>query len=197
MVQRFVFMNIDQGTQFGRWEDETSRLMYFDAMPVLLSGIDTAGVVADYGGGNGLLKQWIPDAISIDTDTSKQPDVVGDVLTHTGNYDLIVMRYLLHYLDVNKIDRLFRHLAAFHSGRVLVIQFVNDDLKAKQANSVNESKTFFTESQLTALLSRYWTVTPGNAIDYTVSAEFYRNRLKHPTPTAHRERLIALNLERK
>ena len=190
-------MNIDQGTRFGRWEDETSRLMYFDAMPVLLSGIDTTGVVADYGGGNGLLKQWMPDAISIDTDASKQPDVVDNILTHTGSYDLIVMRYLLHYLDVNQIDRLFRHLAEFHNGSILVIQFVNDDLKAKQANSVNESKTFFTESQLTGLLSRYWTVTPGNAIDYTVSAEFYRNRLNHPTPTAHRERLIALTLERK
>ena len=36
---------IDQGTNFGTWEDTTSRLLYDDAMPAMLNGINTSGNV--------------------------------------------------------------------------------------------------------------------------------------------------------
>ena len=49
--------NIDQGTNFGTWEDTTSKLLYDDAMPAMLNGVNTEGKVLDYGGANGLLKK--------------------------------------------------------------------------------------------------------------------------------------------
>jgi hypothetical protein len=185
---------IDQGEAFGRWPDPTSRLIYHDVMPALLNGIDTRGRVADYGGANGLLKAFVPGAVSIDIDASKAPDVVADITTHQGDYDLIVIRYVLHYLTDDQVTGLFRHLASFHRGRILLIQFVNDDKAAKLANSVNETKVFRTEAELLALLGP-WRVIDRKRLDYEVTARFYRERLHHPNPTPHQEGVVALRLE--
>lgn len=186
---------VDQGTAFGTWPDQTSRFMYHDIMPTLLSGVNTYGRVADYGGANGLLRQWIPQAVTVDHDASKRPDVVADIRFHVGNYDLIVMRYVLHYLTDFEVLELMAHLRATHKGDLLIIQFVAENefqLAEKSRNSWGEEKHFRTRQRLGVLLD------PGNrplpdvkAVQYRVDPEFYRNRLGHPNPTPHRETVVA------
>lgn len=188
---------IDKGGKFGTWTDSTSRLMYYDAMPALLNGIDTSGTVADYGGANGLLKNFIPTAISIDCDATKHPDIVADVKTHIGSYNLVVMRYLLHYLSNYEVTSLFNHLwQSCPVNRILVIQFCNEDLNAKLRNSVNETKHFRTETQLTGLFGP-WLIKQTKRLSYVVGKEFYRNRLEHPNPTSHEETIVSIELTRK
>lgn len=184
--------NIDAGTEFGTWDDETSRLIYRDAMPALLSGVDTRAKVLDLGGGNGLLRRWFDDVTTVDNDAAKQPDVLADITTYhpTGTYDLVVLRYVLHYLSNAGVYTMMHRLATWHTGPLLVVQFVNDDLHAKYANSRNETKWFRTEEQLCALLGP-WQPTHRVAVEYDVVPEFYANRLAHPNPTGHPERVVA------
>ena len=132
-------------------------------------------------------------AVTVDTDASKEPDIVADALNYTGTHDLVVMRYVLHYLPDAQVRHLFAHLASYHTGRVLVVQFVNDDLNAKMANSINEVKTFRTEAHLRSLIAP-WLVIDRKRVEYTVSAEFYRNRLGHPNPSSHDEAVVGLLL---
>jgi hypothetical protein len=188
-------LRVDQGSNFGKWDNETARLMYSDVMPALLNGVKTGGSVVDLGGGNGLLKEWIPLAVTVDSDKTKNPDITADILEYEGNHDLVVIRYVLHYLPDVKVKQFFNHLSGYHSGQVLVIQFVNEDIQAKLANSVNEVKYFRTESQLLKLLSPY-RVSSRKKIEYTVSPDFYRQRLGHTNPTAHEEAVVGLLLER-
>lgn len=187
----------DQGTGFGKWPDPTAQLMYSDIMPLALNGIDTSGRVADYGGANGLLKQWIPQAVTVDYDQSKEPDIYADILVHRGDYDLIVLRYVLHYMTDEDVRRLFRHLGSFHRSRILVIQFVNEDLHAKAVNSVGEVKHFRTEHDTKRLFVGPWTILSRKAVDYRVGADFYRWRLNHPNPSAHDERVVIWELGRR
>lgn len=185
---------VDAGTAFGTWPDATSRLIYHDAMPALLSGTYTTSPTVDLGGGNGLARQWFPHLTTVDSDEAKRPDVVADVLTWQPapgrRYDRVLLRYVLHYLADAQVEALLRHVATWHDGELLVIQFVNDDLAAKRANSVNETKHFRTEAQLLALLAP-WSPQRRLALDYVVEPEFYRNRLGHPNPTGHPERVVA------
>lgn len=181
--------NEDQGTAFGTWPDATSRLMYQDIMPLALSGIDTSGRVADFGGANGLLKQWIPHAVSVDYDASKNPDICESVLDHMGDYELVVMRYLLHYMPDSVVRTLFKRMGMWHSGRVLLIQFVNENVDDKIGNSLGEVKFFRTEAQLKRLLAPFGIVSR-KAVEYRVEADFYRNRLQHPAPFAHDETVV-------
>ena len=187
---------IDQGKSFGTWKDNTSKLLYNDAMPVLLNGIDISGTVADYGGGNGLLKKFIPHIITIDIDSAKSPDIIADILNHKGNYDLVIMRYLLHYLPDKKVKDLFNNIWNSNINRILVIQFINEDIKAKNVNSINETKFFRTEKQLLSLINK-WIIRQTKKIHYTVEKEFYKNRLNHPNPTSHEEIIISLELIKK
>lgn len=187
----------DQGGAFGTWPDETSRIMYHDIMELALGGVDTTGRVADYGGANGLLKRWIPQALTVDYDASKSPDICEDILAHVGEYDLIVMRYVLHYMNDQTVIGLMRHIASFHNGPVLVIQFVNDDLVSKHANSIGEVKWFRDEQYLRTLLENDWTIASRVAADYRVEADFYRNRLNHPNPSSHDERVVVYELVKK
>jgi hypothetical protein len=188
---------IDQGVRFGYWDNDTSRLLYRDIMPLCLNGVDTSGRVADFGGANGLLKAFIPQSISIDYDSSKNPDIVDDILVHKGDYDLIVLRYVLHYLDDKKVSELFNHIRSFHKGRILVIQFVNEDLESKTWNSVNEVKWFRNEKETRVLLETDWEIMDYKSIDYFVSAQFYRDRLNHPNPKSHRESIAIYYLDKK
>ena len=186
----------DQGDAFGRWPNKTARLMYHDVMPVALNGIDTTGSVADLGGANGLIKEWIPQAVTVDYDSSKEPDVHEDILTYAGDHDLLVLRYVLHYMPDDVVRKLFYHIRQYHKGRILVIQFVNDDLERKEANSLGETKWFRNTTDTMKLLTEYWRVASAKAVDYVVDADFYRERLKHPNPTSHHETILIMELSR-
>jgi hypothetical protein len=183
---------VDGGADFGTWGDETSQLIYHDAMPALLAGVDRTGLVLDLGGGNGLARQWFPRLHTVDLDREKGPDEVANIATYRPArvYDLVLLRYVAHYFDDTALARLLHRIASWHRGPLLLIQFVNDDLVAKHANSVNETKWFRTEDQLQALLAP-WLPTHRVAVEYDVVPDFYRNRLGHPNPTGHRERVVA------
>lgn len=189
-------MATDQGPTFGTWGDPTSRLIYHDAMPALLSGIDRSGTTLDLGGGNGLLREWFDQVVTVDKDPAKQPDVLADVLGYAPTdkvYDRVVLRYVLHYLNDTEVRDLLANIAGYHHGDLVVIQFVNDadTLEAKYANSVNETKWFRSEWHLLTLLTQRWTVHQRVALGYDVDPEFYRNRLGHPNPTGHAETVVA------
>lgn len=186
-MQKSTF-KIDDGLQFGTWEDKTSQFMYFDCMNEILSFVEIPLSVADYGGANGNLKKFIPNALSIDIDETKNPDVVDNILTHEGNYDLIIIRYVLHYLTDYEICSLFEHLAKTHQGKILVIQFCNNDLKSKYRNSLNEHKYFRTESQMEALLPQFKKIY---SKQFFVDDKFYQNRLKINNAISHFETLNA------
>jgi hypothetical protein len=191
-------LEVDAGVQFGTWPDPTSRLIYQDAMPALLSGIARTGTTLDLGGGNGLSRQWFDQVHTVDADPGKQPDEVADALTYVPDtsYDRVLLRYVLHYLRDGEVVALLQHVATYHHGPVVLVQFVNDDLDAKYANSVNERKHFRTEDQVIHLLSfAPWRVHQRIAVEYEVHPDFYRHRLGHPNPTGHRERVVAYLLE--
>lgn len=196
--------DVDQGLQFGTWSDNTSRLIYADAMGALLNGTNVEDRVLDLGGGNGLMAAWFHQVTTVDTDTAKEPDIVADLRSwepgDTRGYDLVLFRYVLHYLtDVELVELFTYHLPEWWSGPVLVIQFVaphDEALRAKRANSVNETKWFRTEDQLAALLtvSDRWDITRRVAVEYHVDPDFYRNRLGATEPTGHPERVVAYTL---
>lgn len=180
----------DQGINFGRWTDIISNLMYIDSTREILLSLHTIpDIIADYGGANGNLKQFLPQSISIDIDESKNPDILDNILTHIGEYELIIIRYVLHYLNDYEVIQLFDHLKSYHKGEVLLIQFCNNDLKSKYHNSLNEFKYFRTEEQLKALI-------PDNSeqifeIEYICGKEFYKNRLNIDNAIEHKELINA------
>lgn len=176
--------NIDDGVNFGIWQDDVSKLMYYDSTKTILSTLNLSGRIADFGGGNGLLKQLYNNVITIDIDESKQPDIKDDILTHKGEYDIIFIRYVLHYLNDYEVIKLFENIKSFHKGKVIIQQFVNEDLKTKYHNSINEFKYFRTESQLLALLPKCQKIY---SIAYKVTKDFYRNRLKIENAKEHNE----------
>lgn len=176
----------DQAEKFGKWNDEVSNFLYQTSTKEILSKISIPNLVADYGGANGNLKQFIPQSISIDIDSSKKPDILDNILTHSKKYDLIVLRYVLHYLNDYEVIQLFENLKALN---VLIIQFENNDLKAKYYNSQNEFKYFRTSQQLQKLL-------PINSKEiyskeYELGQDFYINRLGKGNYKTHKEILKA------
>lgn len=190
----------DQGRRFGTWPDRTSRLIYHDAMPALLSGVDTALPTVDLGGGNGLAREWFPYLTTVDSDATKAPDVVADIVHWTPGPGYrpqqALLRYVLHYLPDGSAGALLRHVAGY-CPRLLVVQFVNHDLAAKLANSVGERKWFRPEHQLANLVqSNGWAIDTRLAVDYYVDPDFYRYRLGHPNPTGHPEMVVAYHCER-
>jgi len=186
-MQKKIY-NEDAGIDFGRWADVTSKLMYFDSVQAILSKVNTLGTVADYGGANGILKNFIPNIITIDIDSTKKPDIIDNIITHKGNYDLIIIRYVLHYLNDYEVLELFNHISSYHKGKILIIQFTNEDLKSKYQNSKNEFKYFRTKNQLEKLLPNCEHIF--NA-DYQCTSEFYKNRLGIENAVAHTESINA------
>lgn len=176
----------DQGINFGTWTDSVSGFLYQNSTKQILNKIHIPNLVADYGGANGNLKQFIPQSISIDIDKTKNPDINDNILTHSKYYDLVIIRYVLHYLNDYEVLQLFETIKAKN---ILVIQFENNDLKSKYFNSQNEFKYFRTSQQLKQLL-------PKQAEEiylktYELGKEFYTNRLGKGNYKTHKEILKA------
>lgn len=197
-------IDMDQGTRFGTWGDPTSDLMYRGAMPYLLRGLPIGCTVYDLGGANGLSRMFLPDGarvLTVDSDPTKSPDVVADILDwRPHNPDpraTVLLRYVLHYLDDGQLSQLMNHLASWHRGNTLLIQFFNEDTRAKIANSPDaDTKTFRSWLQTLPLLWP-WGPTRGqlvNSLDYDVTPDFYANRAGTPGRFTHRETLIGASL---
>ncbi len=176
----------DKGESFGTWNDEVSKFLYYDSTKEILSKIKIPSLVADFGGANGLMKQFIPNCITIDKDKSKKPDVIADILNHSKRYELVILRYVLHYLNDYEVIMLFKNLNAL---KTLIIQFENNDLKSKYNNSINEFKYFRTEEQLKALLPK--NIKTIYEKEYKLGNEFYTNRLGEGIYKTHKETLKA------
>ena len=178
-------MNIykeDSGLKFGTWKDKVSQFMYYDSTKDILNKINIPKNVADFGGANGLLKQFIPNIITIDKDKSKNPDRVENILTHKEQYDLVIIRYVLHYLTDYEVIQLFETINSKHT---LIIQFENNDLVSKYKNSLNEFKYFRTTEQLKALLPK--NIKTIYEQEYIVDSDFYSNRLGQGNYISHNE----------
>jgi len=183
----------DSGIDFGTWSDPVSRLIYFDAMPYLLSIVDTNKSAADLGGANGILKKFFSDIITVDIDGSKKPDVICDILNYKGVHNTLVLRYVMHYLTDTQVVALMENISLFHKGEVLVIQFVNEEnsIDIKNANSKNEGKKFFrTESELKKLIK--FGLLREKRISYECDSEFYLNRLGIKNAQTHSETILSL-----
>lgn len=172
----------DQGLNFGKWTDKTSKFMYFDSTKEILKNLDIKGIVADYGGANGNLKTFLPNSISIDIDESKNPDIVDNIITHSKKYDWVVIRYVLHYLNDYQVLELFKNIK---TENILIIQFTNENLRDKYFNSRSEFKYFRTKSQLENLLPDKKILTYQKEFNCTI--EFYKNRLKIENSREHSE----------
>lgn len=183
-----INFEVDQGTAFGRWGDPVSQFMYEESLRDMLPRMQLDGLkVGDYGGANGILKDVVGNVTTIDIDARKGPDIVDDILLHTGKYDVAFCRYVMHYLSDQQVIA-FVENALRYCDRLYLVQFTNDgtDLRAKYATSKGEGGKYFrTQSQLESLL-------PVNAkrlysASYAVGPEFYCNRLGLVTDIRHEE----------
>lgn len=181
-----MIYNEDKGIHFGKWNDKTSKFMYFSSTKEILEDLKIKGTIADYGGANGNLKTFLPNSISIDIDESKNPDIIDNILTHSKKYDWVVIRYVLHYLTDQEVLQLFNNI---QSDNILIIQFTNEDLKIKYNNSKNEIKYFRTRTQLESLLPKKKNIIYRKLFDCTL--EFYKNRLNINNAIEHIETLNA------
>ena len=184
-MQNIIYKE-DNGIDFGTWKDDVSKFLYYTSTKEILKKINIPESVADFGGGNGLLKKLIPQSISIDIDVSKSPDIIDNILTHMEKYDLAILRYVLHYLNDYEVIELFKNINATN---ILVIQFENEDLKSKYKNSINEFKYFRTSKQLKALLPTIKQTIFSKK--YKIGKSFYKNRLGKGKYTEHEETLKA------
>ena len=149
--------------------------------------VNITGSVGDFGGGNGIIKEFIPLAVTVDNDATKCPDIVADILTYNKYYDTVILRYVLHYLTDLEVLEL---LTTINAKQILVIQFVNENLGIKYKNSISETKYFRCKQQLQGLLPKNNTKLLYEK-EYTVTKEFYVNRLQNVNGTEHQETLVA------
>lgn len=188
--------DVDQGTKFGTWDDPVSRFMYHESAVdyVPRMNIDPEWTVADYGGANGLMKQYLPNrVVTIDSDASKEPDVVANILNHHQHYDAIFCRYVMHYLSDAKVRWLAKQMRK-RSKRAFVVQFTNEwtNRTIKIENSVGEGDKYFRSyNQLVDLLGD---VDRLYRKDYIVTEEFYANRLGLSGAKEHAESLNVFEL---
>lgn len=176
---------VDEGTRFGTWGDPTSRFMYRDSLAHILPLAALVGHVGDFGGANGLLKAHVPNVTTIDSDPSKHPDIVDNILTHDAPYDTAWARYVMHYLTDQEVIQFVDNVNA---PRLIIVQFTNNEsLRVKYANSVNETKYFRTSAQMRELLPSKTKVLWSMA--YAVCPEFYQNRLGMENAKPHGEML--------
>lgn len=181
----------DKGLKFGKWTDKTSKFLYLESTQQILDKLNIKGDIADYGGANGNLKQFLPNSISIDIDESKNPDIIDNILTHNKKYEWVIIRYVLHYLTDKEIITLFNNI---QSKNILIIQFTNENLKVKYSNSKNETKHFRTRTQLESLLPEKTRNIYRKLFNCT--PEFYKNRLNIDGAIEHIETLNAYVIKR-
>ena len=188
---------------FGTWGDGTSDLMYRGAMGYLLDWLEVGFEVVDLGGANGLSRGFLGPGhhvVTVDLDPSTGPDVVADMMTyrHPVPADTVLLRYVLHYLADVEVERLFAHLATWHDGNVVVVQFANEDTGAKVANSADSASRYWrTPAALLELLGHLdgWRLRAEvNRLDFTVQPGFYAARLGVAGASAHGETLLGLAL---
>lgn len=182
---------------FGTWPDPTSRLIYTDALPALLSGVPRDDSVLDLGGANGLSRRYFSNVTTVDMDPSTSPDVVADIRRYTPatSYDRVLLRYVLHYLPDADVMALADHIAAYHYGPVHVVQFLGTAAKVA-ASPDRATRWMRSEPELVELLlADSWQVTQRVALTYDVHPDFYRYRCGQPGPS-HEETTVSLTLER-
>lgn len=185
-----VIYKVDKGLEFGMWNDKTSKFLYHTSVKNILSKIKIPENVADYGGGNGILKKFIAHIKTIDIDKEKNPDIIDNIITHKGEYDLIIIRFVMHYLSDNEIIELFKNIK---SKEILVIQFINEDKEIKYENSQNEGHKYFRNKKETLqLMPKNHSIIYNQK--YTVSKDFYKNRLGLGNYKSHQEELIAIQI---
>lgn len=196
--------DLDQGKEFGTWGDRVSKLMYNESNS-LFSGIEFEGKrVADFGGGNGLFGKamGISDYIVVDIDSNKKDTehfINDSILTHKGEYDIIVIRYVLHYLSDDEVRTLITNIKSFHKGILAILQFTNegeDMVKKKEVSASFEQPTdgrkyFRTLSELNNLLSPIQgDLIARKAVSFDITEEFYNNRFGlNITEVSHKEQL--------
>jgi hypothetical protein len=191
--------------EFGTWTDGTSDLIYRGSMPYLLDGLPADGPVVDLGGANGLSRLFLPgrQITTVDIDPATGPDVIADALTyrHHSRAETVLIRYLLHYLTDGQVRELFRNLARWHHGGVVVVQFTNETPASKAANSADTANRRWRHpAELLHLLGSLDDWRRGarvNRLDYTVEPDFYASRLGSPGRYPHAETLLGLALERR
>lgn len=187
-------MNTDQGTRFGTWPDTTSRLLYHDLTPAHLSGLPLDGRVVDLGGGNGLLREYVPQAVTVDSDPTKEPDVVADITTWhpLDRVDLAVCRYVTHYLTDDQLDTMLATVARYSP--LLCLTAITTNPAIKDANPDPAPRYWRDRLTLRDAIAPAWRVRTWRGFDVEVGADFYRNRLgvEHP---GHREHLTTYHLE--
>ena len=190
-----INFDVDDGVNFGLWDDPLSKFIYQDCMQSFLMDFPLHGL-GDLGGG---LNKWDKKFATktIDIDPKKQPDIVDNILTHQGDYKSLLCRYVLHYLSDKEIGILFENIANYFLGKMLVIQFHQDgvDLQIKKdiSNKSGEGiKYFRTFECLKNLIPNIQTI---KSFDYIVSPSFYKNRLNIDTDISHKETVTAFYLE--
>ena len=147
---------MDHANTFGKGKSATSKLLYFYSLSIALDCISTeipSGIVYDFGGGNGLSKRWFDNnkVVTIDNNPDMEPDICSNINTYDVPPDasMVLMRHVLHYLTDDEIKALINRITV----PILLIQFTNKDIKAKQAQTKNEDhKNFRTLDQVLELL---------------------------------------------
>lgn len=186
----------DNGSNFGKWNDNVSNILYNTANKIIASQILKNDVVADYGGANSLLKNDVQckEYFCIDIDnTKKQIDnfINEDIITHKGSYDKVIIKLVMHYLTDKQIKEMLKNITA---KEIIICQFINSKedilVKKKISNLSKESEKFFrNKEELLSIIGECDTLAE---IDYVCDREFYLNRLGLDTNLSHKETLLIL-----
>jgi hypothetical protein len=201
-------LNIDKN--FGNWTDPVSKFMYLDHFSRIYKDeryrLARYRRIEDLGGANGKLKTFFGSSLTtVDIDETNNPDFLGNIINYNGftefrwrgerrqikiESDLIIIRYVLHYLTDDEIRKMFQNLKLHHKGDILIVQFTNEgeDMNIKKQNSINEIKYFRTEDELTSLISEFEVIATDTE-SFTVTSEFYRNRLQNYKALPHQEQI--------
>jgi hypothetical protein len=191
-------LEVDQGQDFGTWEDTTSIWLYHQLPQMLFAnGHLKSQDIVDLGGANGRTAQWAPpdtQVTTVDYDARKNPDVVADICDYTKHHAEALVKLVSHYMPDKQLISFVDNINA---DRIVLVDIVcsGDELRTKYKNSVGEGlKHFRTPEQLNALYP------PGAKVimcpKHYVSAEFYENRLGLMGATPHFEQVMITIVER-
>jgi hypothetical protein len=204
-------LNIDKN--FGNWTDKVSKFMYEGHFDRIFNdprfNLARFSRIEDFGGANGKLKTFFGDKLAtIDIDETNDPDFLGNIINYNAyaefrwrgeirlfkvESDLIIIRYVLHYLTDKEIKKMFQNIKSYHRGHILIVQFTNEgeDMNIKRQNSINETKYFRTAEELSVLINGF-EVVARDTENFTVTSEFYRNRLQNFEALPHQEQIQSI-----